>query len=92
MVELGRVDIFLEVSMVLSHLDFPREGHLQQLFHIFAYIKRNQNSEMMFDPSDHVINESLFDRKYWTEPKFGMSLKEDMPPNMPQPRGMGFVI
>ena len=66
MVELGRVDIFLEVSMLLSHLALPREGHLQQLFHMFAYIKRNHNSEILFEPTDPVIDESLFNRKYWT--------------------------
>ena len=92
MVELGRVDICLEVLIVSSHLALPREGHLQQLFHIFAYLKQNHNSEMIFDPIDPVINESLFDRKDWTASEFGLSLKEEMHPNMPQPRGMGRVI
>ncbi len=32
-VELGRVDICLEVSMMSSHLALPREGHLQQVLH-----------------------------------------------------------
>ena len=32
MVELGRVDICLEVSMMSSHMAMPREGHLSQLF------------------------------------------------------------
>ena len=36
MVELGRVDICLECSVMSSHLALPREGHLEQLFHIFA--------------------------------------------------------
>ena len=36
MVELGRVDICCEVSMMSSCLALPREGHLKQLFHIFA--------------------------------------------------------
>ena len=38
-VELGRVDICLEVSMLSSHLALPREGHMQQVFQIFAYLK-----------------------------------------------------
>ena len=29
MVELGRVDVCLEVSMMSSHLALPREGHLE---------------------------------------------------------------
>ena len=92
MFELGRVDICLEVSMLSSHLVLPREGHLLKLFHMFAYLKRNDNSEMVFDPSDPVIDESLFARKDWTASEFGLSLSEELPTNMPQPRGMGFVI
>ena len=57
MVELGRVNICLEVSMLSSHIALPREGHLQQLFHMFAYLKWNQNSDMVFDPSDLVLDE-----------------------------------
>ena len=92
MVELGRVDICLEVSMLSSHLAFPREGHLQQLFHMFAYLKRNQNSEMIFDTRDPVIDESLFNRKDCTASEFGLSLEEVLPKNMPQLRGMGIVM
>ena len=92
MVELGRVDICLEVSMLSSHLALPREGHLDQIFNIFAYLKRNHNSEMIFDPSDPDIDQSLFDRKDWTASEFGLTLEEVLPPNMPTPRGMGFVM
>ena len=35
-VELGQVDVCLEVSMMSSHLALPREGHLEQVLHIFA--------------------------------------------------------
>ena len=47
MVELGSVDICLEVSIMASHLALPRKGHLQQLFHMFVYLKRNHNYEMV---------------------------------------------
>jgi hypothetical protein len=33
-VEIGRVDIITEVSMLSSHLAMPREGHLEEVFHI----------------------------------------------------------
>ena len=36
MVELGRVDICTEVSMMSSHLSMPRRGHLEALLHVFA--------------------------------------------------------
>ena len=35
-VELGRVDICLEVSLMYSHLALTREGNLDKLCHIFA--------------------------------------------------------
>ena len=35
-IELGRVDICLEVSMMSSHLALPRVGHLQHLLQTFA--------------------------------------------------------
>ena len=37
-VELGQIDICLEVLMMLSHLVMPRKGHLDQVSHIFAYL------------------------------------------------------
>ena len=44
MVELGTVDICLEVLMMSSHLALPREGHLEQLYCIFAHIKKYYNT------------------------------------------------
>ena len=33
-VELGRIDIDVEFSMMSSHFAMPREGHLKELYHI----------------------------------------------------------
>ena len=35
-VELGRIDITGEVSKMSSHVVMPREGHLINLYHMFA--------------------------------------------------------
>jgi hypothetical protein len=92
-VELGRVDVCLECSMLSSHLAMPREGHLYQLFQVFAYPKKYQNTKMVYDPSDPVIDESAFELKDWTSSEFGhLQGKEELPPNMPEPRRQGFVI
>jgi hypothetical protein len=92
-VELGRVDVCLECSMLSSHLALPREGHLHQLFQIFGHLKKYHNTEMVYDPSDPVIDESAFELKDWTSSEFGhLQGKEELPPNMPEPRGQGFVI
>ena len=92
MVELGRVDICLEVSMMSSHLALPREGHLKEVFHIFAHLKKYHNSELVFDPSDPVIDKSQFERKDWTTSECDSKLSEELPGNMPKPRGLGFVV
>ena len=92
-VELGRVDICLEVSMMSSHLALPRKGHMEQVMQFFGYLRKYHNAELVFDPSDALIDERDFDRKDWASSEFGhVEGKEDLPPNMPEPRGLGFTI
>jgi hypothetical protein len=69
--ELGRLGICLECSMMSSHMAMPREGHLYQLFQVFAYLKKYHNTKMVFDPSDPIIDESSFELKDWTSSVFG---------------------
>jgi len=93
MVELGHVDICLEVSLLSSHLALPRCGHLQQLYHMFGYLKKHHNSELVFDLSDPVVDENDFELCDWTTSEFGhLQGKEELPPNMLEPRGLGFVM
>jgi hypothetical protein len=54
-VELGWVDICCEMSMLSSHLALPPEGHLQQVYHMFAYMKYHHNAEMVFDPTEPEV-------------------------------------
>jgi hypothetical protein len=92
-VELGRIDICLECSMMSSHMALPREGHIHQLFQVFGYLKKYHNTEMVFDPSDPVVDESSFELKDWTSSEFGhLQGKEELPANMPEPRGLGFTM
>jgi hypothetical protein len=49
--ELGRVDILFEVSL-LSHCQAsPREGHIEQIFHIFAFLRKKPKLSIYLDPS-----------------------------------------
>ena len=92
-VELGRVDVCLEVSMMSSHLALPRKGHMEQVMQIFGYLKKYHNMELVFDPSNPTINEQDFEKKDWTSSEFGhVKGREELPPNMPKPRGMGYTI
>ena len=60
-VELGRIDICLEVSMMSSHLAMPRKGHLDQVLHIFAYLRKYHNTELVNDPSDPVVEQDVLE-------------------------------
>ena len=91
-VELGRVDICCEVSMLSSSLALPRKGHLEQVYHIFAYLKKYHNAEMVFDPSDPGVEYALFPKQDWSNTEFDQDEKEEIPQDMPEPRGRGFVI
>ena len=93
MVELTRVDICPEVLIMSSHLALPQEGHLEQLYHISTYLKKNHNSKIVYDPSDPVIDESAFKEQDWVSSEFGhVQGKEELPPKQPEPHGLGFVM
>jgi len=60
MVELGRVDIVTEISLLSSHLAYPREGHLDAALHVMGYLKQKLNSRLIFHPTYPGINVSSF--------------------------------
>jgi hypothetical protein len=84
-VEIGRVDILLEVSLLSSYLAMPRVGHLEQAFHVFGYLKTHPKRKLAFDPAHPSIQENRFQQGDWTE--FYRDAKEAIPENMPKPRG-----
>ena len=85
MVELGRIDIITEVSLLASHLALPREGHLDAVLRIYGYLKKKHNSRLVLDPTYPDIDMSVFKRCDWTE--FYGQVEEPIPPNAPDPRG-----
>jgi hypothetical protein len=90
-VEIGRVDIITEVSLLASHLAMPRMGHLMQVWHIYAFLKQRHNGCLIFDPTYPKIDVGSFnDGEGWKE-IYG-DVKEIKPPNAPKPRGRGVVI
>ena len=90
-VELGRWDITTEVSLMASCMALPRVGHLEQVLHIFAFLKNHHNSEMVFDPSPPEIKQDEFIRESWKDTVYGEE-GESIPVDAPTPRGHGFVI
>ena len=77
--------------MMASCMALPREGHLEQLFRIFAYLKIKHNSEMVFDPSEPDIDLNSFEKQDWKNTVYGEG-SEEIPANARLPRGFGFKI
>ena len=91
-VELGRLDIFVEVSQLSQHQAMPRQGHLEAVYHIFAYLKKHENgARIVFDPKTPIIDEKAFNMNAdWTD--FYGDVLEELPPKMPTPLGKSVCI
>ena len=85
MVEIGRIDIATEVSILSSYLAYPRDGHLSTALFIMGYLKQKHNSRLVFDPTYPDIVHSDFPKYNWTE--FYHGAEEAIPPDMPEPLG-----
>jgi len=81
--ELGRVDICCEVSMMAAFSAAPRKGHLQAVFHMFAYLKQHGRSKIVFD--DSYIDMPVPSLPDWSD--FYPDAKEEIPFDAPEPRG-----
>lgn len=89
-VELGRIDIHLPVALLAQYLAQPRVGHLDQVFHIFAYLKAHSRSRIVLDPEKPVVDETQFMRADWSS--FYPDAQEAIPLNTPDPRGNSILI
>jgi hypothetical protein len=90
MCELGRIDILVNVAMMSRFLAEPRRGHLEQVFHIFGYLKEFKKSAMVFDDTIPWFDESRFTKCDWTE--FYPGATEAIPTNVPEPLGKAVTM
>ena len=60
MIELMRIDISTEVSLMSRYLAQPRMGYLIQVLHIFSYLKSNKCMGICHAPTKLEINEPNF--------------------------------
>ena len=84
-VELGRIDIYTEVSLLSQQLALPRVGHLEVVYHIFAYLSKHDKSRIVFDPTDPKPITPTAAKPDWSS--FYSDLEEELPPKMPEPLG-----
>ena len=83
-VELGRVDILHEVSIMSQYNACPRVGHLEKVFEIFSFLSKHSRSRIVFDPTPIDIHRTAIEYE-WKE--FYRDAKEAIPLNAPAPRG-----
>jgi hypothetical protein len=84
-VDLGRIDIITEVSMLSTYLFLTREGHLEAVFHFFAYLGLHHNARVVFDPTYPAVDMGTFIKTYWKS--MHGDVKEMIPSDAPVPRG-----
>ena len=87
-VELGRIDICGEVSMLSSYSAAPREGHLEAVLHIFSYLSTHERSRIVMD--DAYYPHAELEKPDWSP--FYPGAKDELPPDMPEPRGKAVQI
>lgn len=44
-IELGLINMYVEVSQLLQFQVLPRQGHLEAAYHIFAYLKHDADCQ-----------------------------------------------
>ena len=67
MVDMGRIDIATEVSLLASHVALPREGHLEAVFHMYVYLKHKHNSRLARDPTYPQVHMGDFREVDWAD-------------------------
>ena len=70
-----------------THLALPRVRHLEQMFHVFGYLKENPKRKISFDPDHPFIDDQRFKKHNWYD--LYRNGKEAIPGDMPPPRGNG---
>jgi hypothetical protein len=58
--EIGQVDILLEVALLSQYQASPREGHLEQLLHIFAFLRTHPKLTLYLSPESPRIDSGEF--------------------------------
>ena len=88
-VELGRIDIAYEVSVLSRYLVQPRTGHLVQALHIFKYLDIHKSNELAFNPEyvEPMVHQNDVKENTQLMKKMYPDAVEDLPPNAPEPRG-----
>jgi hypothetical protein len=51
--------------MLSTHICLPREGRLEAVFHVFAYLGLHHNARVVFDPTYPYVDMGTFIKTDW---------------------------
>ena len=83
-VEIGRVNILLEVALLSLHLALTRQGNLQTVYKIFGYLKQVPKRKLYFNLVSLSIIEDQFRKFEWGD--FYRDVEEAITDDAPKPR------
>ena len=58
--ELGQVYVLHEVSLLSQYQASPRQGHIEQVLHIFAFLDKHPQLTLYMDPSLPNLDYQIF--------------------------------
>ena len=88
MVELGRINIAVEDSMLSSFSAMFCKGYMLAVLFIVSYLRKQHNSRICLDPTyPDIVHDDFKDDAKWTA--FYGDVKEATPVNAPKPLGKG---
>jgi len=86
-IELGRVDIFHELSILSSYQCNPRQDHMEQLYHILGFLQHNAKLTLYMDPEPPTLDPSMFIFNIDPFKEHYRDSHEELPFRMPEPLG-----
>lgn len=90
--EIGRVDILLGVSLLSQYQASPREGHLEELPHIFDFPKKNPKLTLYLPPELLRMDFGEFRTNWDNFAEIYRDGEEQTPHRMPTPQGQGLTM
>jgi hypothetical protein len=85
-VSLGRFDIAVHVGTLSSFRAMPRQGHLDRIKRVYAYLCKFRHGTIRYRTEMPDVSDYEFPQRDWHDTPFYDS-KEEYPTNLPTPRG-----
>jgi hypothetical protein len=89
-ITLGRFDVMYAVQTMARFSAAPKQEHLRRMLRVFGYLKNHSKLGILIDIHERLIPKSERTIVNWQEQYPGA--REELPPDMPTPRGKGVKI